>query len=316
MDKILYDILNNVNEGIIITDEEFKIFFWNSYMECVTGEKMEKILNENIYEVLPGFNKNYFDSAADDVLNNGHKAFFSAAMHKELSNGIQKFNLKISRLANGKTKLLFFELNDVTNEFERVGQLKGYINELCLLNRKLQKKEKIIRNLAYYDKLTGVANRVLFYEIAERFLNEAKRNNSLLGLMFIDVDNFKSINDTYGHKAGDKALAEIAGMLTKCTRKNDVVARFGGDEFLILLPYIKNFDNYKVIASRITKSRNKIKNSNGEDINISLSIGVSFYPYDGESINELMEQADKAMYDAKHIQGQDSCLCSTCSSVW
>lgn len=157
---------------------------------------------------------------------------------------------------------------------------------------------------------------MLFYEIAERFLNEAKRNNSLLGLMFIDVDNFKSINDTYGHKAGDKALAEIAGMLTKCTRKNDVVARFGGDEFLILLPYIKNFDNYKVIASRITKSRNKIKNSNGEDINISLSIGVSFYPYDGESINELMEQADKAMYDAKHIQGQDSCLCSTCSSVW
>lgn len=300
MDKILCDILNNINEGIMIADKLFNILFWNSCMESITGYSMEKVANESILRILPGFNKKYFKNAADDVMKNDHKIFFSAAMHDNLSNGKQKFNLKISRLQSDENKFLLFEFNDVTHEFQRISKLRKYINELCVLNGKLKDKEKAIKNMAYYDKLTGVANRSLFYELGERFLNEAKRNNSLLGLMFIDVDNFKSINDTFGHKTGDQTLVLIADILKKSTRKSDVVARFGGDEFLILLPNIKSLYNYEMIASRIINSQNKVKKCNGKDINISLSIGVSFYPDDGENINELIEKADKAMYSVKH----------------
>lgn len=310
MNRILYDILNDINEGIIILNDKLEIFLWNNYMECITEINQEKILYNNIFSVLPNLNKNYFNKAMTDVLNSGNEIFFSAAMHAGLINNKLYLNFKISRLEDSKTKFLLLEFIDVTNQFVQINELKNYVHELYEVNKQLKEKEKIIKNLAYYDTLTGVANRTLFYELAERFLDNAKRNNSLLGLMFIDVDKFKTINDTYGHQAGDKVLVKVAKILKEATRKNDIVARHGGDEFLILLPYMKNIDNYEIIVSRIVNNKNKIINFNGTEINISLSMGISFYPYDGDTIDKLIARADKAMYVAKNIDGEDCSICN------
>lgn len=312
MNKILYDVLNNVNEGIIILNEELEIFFWNNYMECITGISKENVINHNIYTVLPNFNVNYFHKAIDDVTDNGFKMFFSAAMHIGLVNNKENLNLKISRFTEDESKFLLLEFIDVTNQFIQINRLKSYVHELYKVNKELKEKEKIIKNLAYYDKLTGIANRTLFYELAEKYLDNARRSNSLLGLMFIDVDKFKSINDTYGHEVGDKVLIEVANILKEATRKNDIVFRYGGDEFLILLPYIKDFNNYRVIVSRIVNNKNKIIDFNGKKINISLSMGISFYPDDGDSIDKLIAEADKTMYIAKNRGGEN---CSACN-LW
>ncbi|WML33726.1 sensor domain-containing diguanylate cyclase [Clostridium sp. OS1-26] len=308
MDKILRDTLDCIDEGTIVLNEKYEILYWNNYMEYLTGIKLENVLQRNIYSVLPGLNKKYFKDLIQNIMQNECKMFLSAAMHKDLISIDKKLNLKISKLRSDDRNVILLEFIDVTNQFLHIEQLRKYVHDLYLLNKELKEKEKIIKNLAYYDKLTGVANRTLFYKYAEKFLDGAKRNNKLLGLMFIDVNKFKNINDTYGHEVGDRVLVRVADILTKATRKNDVVARYGGDEFLILLPDIKSFNNYKVIVSRIINNKNKIINDE-KQINISLSIGVSFYPKNGDSIDELIVKADKAMYVAKNKDGEDNCFC-------
>lgn len=312
MNKILYDVLNDVSEGIIILNENLEISLFNNYMERITGFPKEEVLNNNIYDILPKINVNYFSNAIKNVIDNDSKIFFSAAMHQGLINSKYNLNLKISRFIENESKYLLLEFIDVTNQFIQINALKEYVHELCKVNKKLKQKEKIIKNLAYYDNLTKVANRTLFFELAEKFLINAKRNNHMLGVMFIDVDNLKTINDTYGHEAGDLVLVKVAEILKETTRKNDIVARHGGDEFLILLPYIKTLDNNDVIVSRIA-DKNKTVKFNDIDINISLSIGIGFFPYDGDTIDKLIAKADRAMYDDKKRKVMDCSNCSSCN---
>lgn len=302
VDRILYDILDSINEGIIILNEELKILFWNSHMERLTHINGEEVINSSIYDVIPGLNKGYFNEIINSVLNDGRKMFFSAAMHKDLLTNNKNLNLKINRIDKDNSNFILIEFIDVTNQFLRIDQLKKYVNELYTLNKELKAKERTIKKLAYYDGLTGLANRMLFYELADKFSVSDTRKNGLLGLMFIDVDKFKYINDTYGHKTGDEVLIHVAKILKESTRKGDIVARFAGDEFLILLPFIKSYHDCEVVASRITNS-NKVLLCGRDEIKISLSIGVSVLQNDGNDIDELVLQADRAMYKAKNQGG-------------
>ena len=305
MDRILLDILNYVNEGIIITDEKLNILFWNTQMEILTYIKQEKALGSNLYKILPSLNKSYLKEAINSVIEKDYKYFFSSSIHKNLISDTRKVNVRFNRFKKNKSKYLIIECIDVTSQIFRINQLKKYSNELYFLNKELKKKEKEIEKLAYYDQLTGLVNRTFFYNMAEKFLCNAKRNNSKLGLMFIDIDQFKKINDMYGHKIGDEVLIEVAKILIKSTRKCDIVSRRGGDEFLILLPDIKHYSYYKFIASRIANANKKIMVSDDLQIEISLSIGVSFYPKDGDNIEDLILKADKAMYCVKNRGGND-----------
>lgn len=182
---------------------------------------------------------------------------------------------------------------------DAAGEVQQYV---CIVSDVTQRKldeEKIIYQ-ANYDQLTGLPNRTLFMDRLTRRVLEGKRAQTSVGLMFIDLDGFKAINDTLGHDAGDILLKATARRLEKCVREADTVARLGGDEFTVIMPLIDNLEAAAVVAQRIIKSLTKPFDLGGREGRISASIGISLLPAQASSASQLLHNADVAMYHAKH----------------
>jgi two-component system cell cycle response regulator len=158
--------------------------------------------------------------------------------------------------------------------------------------------ERRLARLAFHDPLTGLANRAMFEERLTLALAHAKRQQTRLGLMFIDLDGFKAINDRLGHEAGDEVLREVAARIRRTARESDVVARFGGDEFAVLAPH-GDEGGLHAFAERVVANLSKPITVQGEDVTVTASIGLSAYPDCGESPMVLLKLADRAMYLAK-----------------
>lgn len=301
--------MSQINEGILIIDEKSEIIFCNIGLECIINSDRKELVGENIFLAFPSLDKNYIKTAFNEVLQRGNVMFFSAAIHKEILPSKESLNFRISILESDSQKKLLLEFIPITSKVKQINQLTDYVNRLYEANIALQEKEAIIKNIAYYDNLTGIANRTLFYKIADKYLQMAEVEQRNIGLLFIDVDGFKQFNDTYGHEIGDKILVKVAETLSKQTRQEDIVARYGGDEFLILLTNDSDVKNYKEIIERIVNlNDNKVMIENNE-IKISLSVGISFYPMDGDNIDKIITRADENMYVMKRRRKfePDSC---------
>lgn len=307
MDSFLQDILGNIDEGIALLNDNLKVVLWNHYLENLSLIRKQEALNVHIYDIFPDLNKNYFRDMLNCVFQEGRKMFLSAAMHKDLLNINKNINIKLSRIEKDHLYFLLIEFIDVTNQFVRINQLRNSVQKLYSLNKDLKEKEKIINHLAYCDGLTGLPNRELFYKIADQFFKRAITNNNLLGFMFIDIDKFKLINDTYGHKKGDDIIVNVARILKTTAGSGNVVARFGGDEFLILLPSIKSYIDCTDMALKMNENIQNIP-FNIEQIQLSFSIGISILPYHGTHIDNLIIAADRAMYEIKNKGGNGYCL--------
>jgi|GEM_PF-4378451 len=193
------------------------------------------------------------------------------------------------------------------NRSDELGQLAAIFNKM---NRRLLKNKKEIHHQAFYDHLTGLANRNMFHEYLENTLQQAAEKKKQVAVFFLDLDGFKAVNDTFGHEVGDKLLIIIAERFNAVIRKQDIikfaelpdnmlVSRIGGDEFTIVLQDIEDKQIVAQIASRIIKSIASPIELSGEPINIGVSIGISFYPEDGDNVDTLLKNADSAMYQAK-----------------
>ncbi|MCG2578177.1 EAL domain-containing protein [Dechloromonas sp. XY25] len=159
--------------------------------------------------------------------------------------------------------------------------------------------ERHVRHLAYNDTLTGLPNRLLFMDYLTRAIEDAAANNSMLGILFLDLDRFKFINDTLGHEVGDKLLATMAQRLKGCVRTDDCVARLGGDEFTVLLDALPNSGVAASVAQNICRTVSAPLVIDGQEIVVTASVGIALYPQDGPDINRLLRHADTAMYRAK-----------------
>ncbi|CCK81362.1 bifunctional diguanylate cyclase/phosphodiesterase [Desulfobacula toluolica] len=188
-----------------------------------------------------------------------------------------------------------------------INKKQQYLIELKASNAKnnelivqLEQKHQTAVNEASFDPLTGLYNRRLFISLAKKNLALGKRNSFVYAILFIDLDRFKSINDTLGHLIGDLLLKAVAERLVDCTRKSDIVARFGGDEFVVMLANLETEQNISPIAEKIiTVVSEPFKNIDGHLVTTSPSIGISIFPSDGEDIESLLENADAAMYNSK-----------------
>jgi diguanylate cyclase (GGDEF)-like protein len=192
-----------------------------------------------------------------------------------------------------------------------IGELASSFEDMAI---NLKRSDEQVRYLAYHDSLTGLPNRDMFDEYLGHAIAHARRNAQRLAVLFLDIDDFKRVNDTLGHQSGDELLQEVAERVSKCVRESDyigiaedpgkasgVLARQGGDEFIILLTYIKHVHDPSVVAQRIIESLNRPITIKGHDCYTGASIGITLYPNDGEGADDLIKNADNAMYHAKDL---------------
>lgn len=200
-------------------------------------------------------------------------------------------------LANLSSRNAIKELNDYSGRISKMVQSM----EHEISQRKL--KENDLLAISLTDDLTGLNNRRGFLTLATQYLKMINRYKSNTFLFYFDVDRFKQVNDTYGHREGDKVLIDIAKILKKSYRDSDIIARIGGDEFVVLPVGLQEFDP-QIIIKRLDDNFDELNSKNNRDYNISISVGIADYDPDNPcSIEELLDRADKLMYENKKSKG-------------
>lgn len=217
----------------------------------------------------------------------------------------RKYGLKaamgIPVLANGTVVavLVFFVFEPRVEDERLVGLVSAIAAQLGLIIQRIQ-MEETIRQMAYHDTLTGLPNRTLFQDHLNLAIIHSQRKMQKLALLFLDLDRFKTINDTLGHDIGDQLLQGVADRLRHCVRGSDTVSRLGGDEFNVLLQEIGTVEAVAAIAQKIVASVSHPLMINNNTVQITVSIGIALYPDDGNNVETLLKHADFAMYQAKN----------------
>jgi len=209
-----------------------------------------------------------------------------------------------------------FLIKTLTAEQENAERLREAHQLLDQTNLSLEEKVKQrtleladanrrLRRLVDHDPLTGLPNRILFYKHLDNSITQAQHHDSKLAILFIDLDNFKQINDSFGHLLGDRLLTKVAVRLQKSVRESDTVARLSGDEFAIIIEELSSENNASVVVKKLIQSLSKPFELDDLEIDVSASIGVSIFPLDGEDADVLVRRADTAMYRVKHSTKDD-----------
>ncbi len=237
------------------------------------------------------------------------KDYFRALEYRKKVNAAEKeYNLEKTEF---KLKSIGFEYELEAKKLQ-AEMLKQQNVDLEEANRKLEEANRKILDLANHDNLTGLPNRRLFMEHLKASMLSASRTNRKISIFFIDLDNFKPVNDRFGHRAGDMVLKEVGERLSQVLRKSDIIARFGGDEFVILVQDLEDLSYIRVIASKIIRLFDRDFQAGENPCTLGTSIGISIYPDDDNDIEGLLIKADKAMYQAK-LNGKNTYV--FCSDV-
>ena len=182
---------------------------------------------------------------------------------------------------------------------ERTRELSQEIGERRRVEEELRAVQRNLIRQASFDALTGLPNRVLFRDRLNQVLNRARRDGEMAAVLFLDLDNFKSVNDTLGHAAGDKLLHAAAARLQTCVRGEDTVARLGGDEFTLVLQELESANDAAIVAEKILGAFRSSFDIDGHEIHVPASIGITLFPQDGDDPDSLLKNADAALYRAK-----------------
>lgn len=278
--SLITEMYNGFALHEIICDEtgvpcDYRFLEVNPAFERLTGLRGAEIVGKNMSKVLPQTESYWVDTF-------GQVALTEKPMQYE--NYAQEFDKTFDVLAYSPKKGQFATVfTDVTAR---------------------KKAELRLKHIATHDILTDLPNRLLFLDYLQHGLALAKRQKYQLALLFLDLNDFKSVNDTYGHDIGDQLLKVVAGRLNACVRESDRVARLSGDEFMVLLENIPGKKSVVILANKILDESSKPFELDGHMITVTTSIGISIYPNDGSEPEILLKKADEAMYVAKR-QGKN-----------
>ena len=249
----------------------------------------------------------------EDELDNTYKAWVSymhpddrKKLFKDAKESIQnRTPLHCKHRIKHKNGKWIWVLNRGKSFYDEKGKaimISGFqtdITKEVLALEEVEKQKNILHHQAHHDALTGLPNKVLFIDRLKQAIKKAKRSFNKIAVLFIDLDNFKKINDSMGHDTGDEVLVQVTKRLQNCIRTSDTLARLGGDEFIIIIDEIKDEDLAIHLAQKLVQAMTEPLHVQGEDIYLTNSVGISIFPEDGSNANSLLKNADAAMYKAK-----------------
>lgn len=271
-------ILDELPINIFLENREGKTVLANEHTCRGHGKKLEDLIGKTVFDFFP-----------ENIAKTQRKIDLEVWKQRKLLTNEVKVNFqgKESFMLTGKT---IIHLPESEEEY-----LLGFGIDIT----EKKKAEELIAQMAYQDALTGLPNRWYVKSFLQDFLANQHGSTSQLGVLMLDLDHFKVINDRMGHQAGDVLLKVVAKRLKKAVGYENILARLGGDEFLLLIPGLKNKDEAIKISEIIIKVMEKPIIITGQKFIISTSIGISWYPQDGENLNNLIKNADFAMYHSK-----------------
>ncbi|MEO7494154.1 MAG: EAL domain-containing protein [Massilia sp.] len=272
-------VFENCRDAILITDGAHRVVAANPAFTDITGYSALEIIGAEV----PSLHSNTHEPA-----------FYQQIWNYVNEQGHWEGEIWSVR-SNGETYPVWVALTAIRDGANAISNYMAILSDIT--DRK--QVEDHHRHLAEHDFLTDLPNRVLFLDRLHQALATARRQHTMLALMFIDLDRFKAINDSHGHQAGDVVLKEIASRLTRCVRGVDTVSRQGGDEFVILLAGIGGIDQAAHVAATVMHAVAQPMKVGAAEATLSVSIGISMYPGDGEDVDTLLGHADVAMYHAK-----------------
>lgn len=272
-------VFDNTEEGIVITDKNANILSANDSYEKMSGFKKSELI---------GKKSNIFKSSKHD------KIFYKSMWHELKEKGLWKGKV-YDTSKSGSSIPIWLNVTAVRDE---KGKIIKYICIHTNLQEIIDTQEKA-EFLAYHDSLTSLPNRVRLEEHLNHVIDVSLRNNLTMSILFIDLDRFKIINDTLGHQVGDKLLQIVAKRIKSILRQSDMLARMGGDEFVVVLETARNKNSAAFVCKKILEVLKETIKIANHDLNTTASIGVAMYPEDGDNISQLIKHADAAMYHAK-----------------
>lgn len=273
---IVYD---NTSEAVMVTDPQASIIDVNNAFCSLTGYSREEAIGSK-----PSISKSGL-----------HDSGFYQEMWATLRAKGRWEGEVWDKRKNGAIYPKWLSINAV---YDPKGEVSHYVAIFSDISQQ-KETEEMLERLAFYDPLTALPNRTLFRDRLTHEIAVARRSDTPLALMFLDLDRFKWVNDTLGHSAGDKLLKVVSERLQSCVRKSDTVARLGGDEFTIILSRVTHPDLIHQIAQKIIDHIGEAIPIQGKDVHVGVSIGIATFPADGNDIETLNRHADMAMYQAK-----------------
>ena len=281
--RLSASVFEHAQESIVVTDADRRIISVNNSFTRITGFSREEVLGRN-----------------PRILQSGrqHDDFYRVMWQSLAESG----NWSGEMWNCTKSGELYAQLLSITVIKNEHGQVAHYVGVSTNITP-LKEYQRELENHAQYDHLTGLPNRVLLQDRKQQALAQARRNNELLVVCYLDLDGFKPINDSAGHAIGDLVLIEIAKRISNTLRSVDTVARVGGDEFIILLTGLTKLEETTVMLDRLLAEMRRPINIDDMKFSVSASVGVSIFPNNAEEPDTLVEQADQAMYAAKRLGG-------------
>jgi diguanylate cyclase (GGDEF)-like protein/PAS domain S-box-containing protein len=299
--EFLQTVINTIADPIFVKDNQHRWIILNQAYCRFIGHPYEKLIYKSEYDFFPKEQADNFwkqdelvfsagkgqenEEEFTDVRGNTHIIATKRSLHKDAAGNL----------------FLVAVIRDITERKRIEEDLKKTAAELMRSNEELKLSGNQLRHLAYHDNLTGLPNRKQFYERMKESLEDASNNNKLVALLFLDLDGFKQVNDTLGHDTGDTLLKIVAQRLKGCLRGSDTVSRLGGDEFTVILPTIRKEEDAAIVAGKILASLAQPYTIEEHNIEVTVSIGISIYPLNGDSVENLITKADAAMYAAKDL---------------